>query len=52
MLSNVVDIIEVKNDNLLWPYYRDASRWHHSIIVRIVDILGQDFLTGQQTKKI
>ena len=25
-------------DNLLWPYYREASRWHHSKNVRIVEL--------------
>jgi len=35
MLVDVVDIVEAKNDNLLWPYYRVASRW---LVVRIVEL--------------
>jgi len=36
--ADVIDIVESKNHNLLWPYYREASRWHHSMVVRIVEL--------------
>ena len=55
MLADVVDIVESKNDNLLWPYYRVASRWYHSIVARIVELqqfgsLGQQFFKIKHPK--
>ena len=38
MLADVVDIVEANNENLLWLCYIEASRRHHSMVVRIIEL--------------
>ena len=57
MFVDAVNIIEWKNDNLLWPNKREASRWHHSKVVRIVELqlvgsLGPKYLQDKTSKEV
>ena len=38
MLVDAVDIVGRKNNNLLWPYNKEDSRWHYKVVR--IDELG------------
>ena len=57
MLVDPVDIVEGKNDSLLWSYYGESSRWHHSKVMRIVELqllgsLGPTLLQDKTSEEI